>query len=92
MACNATLTKLSDAFGQVVQSTRATITTVQVQANPTRTLKNLTSYEVTLSLNRADKQCQWTGTGTGRNKEEAVVSAIKKMDTGSCLQTLDICQ
>ena len=92
MACNATLTKLSDAFGQVVQSTRATITTVQVQANPTRTLKNLTSYEVTLSLNHADKQCQWTGTGTGRNKEEAVVSAIKKMDTGSCLQTLDICQ
>ena len=91
-SCAAVLAKLSDTFGQVVQSTQATITTVQIYATPSRTLKNLTSYDISLTLKHDDKHCQWVGTGTGRTKEEASTAAIKKMDTGSCLQTLGLCQ
>ena len=90
--CAAVLNKLTDTFGQVVQSSQATVTTVQINATPSRSLKNLTSYNILLTLEHGDIRCQWTGTGTGRTIEEASTAAIKKMDTGSCLQTLGLCQ
>ncbi len=90
--CAAVLNKLTDTFGQVVQSSQAAVTTVQIKATPSRSLKNLTSYNISLTLEHGDTRCQWTGTGTGRTIEEASTAAIKKMDTGSCLQTLGLCQ
>lgn len=90
--CTAVLNKLTDTFGQVVQSSQAAVTTVQIKATPSRSLKNLTSYNISLTLEHGDTRCQWTGTGTGRTIEEASTAAIKKMDTGSCLQTLGLCQ
>ena len=90
--CTAVLNKLTDTFGQVVQSSLATITTVKIKATPSRSLKNLTSYNILLTLEHGDIRCQWSGTGTGRTIEEASTAAIKKMDTGSCLQTLGLCQ
>ncbi len=91
-ACTTVLAKLSDTFGQMVQSTQSTVTTVQIQATPSRSLKNLTSYNVSLTLEHGDTRCQWASTGTGRTEEEASAAAIKKMDTDSCLQTLGLCQ
>lgn len=90
--CTAVLNKLTDTFGQVVQSSLATVTTVKIKATPSRSLKNLTSYNILLTLEHGDIRCQWSGTGTGRTIEEASTAAIKKMDTGSCLQTLGLCQ
>ena len=90
--CNAITSKLSDSFGQVVQTTQATALVTKIQTKQARALKNLTSYSVTLSLTHSSNQCSWTGTGTGRTEEEASASAIKKMDMAPCLQTLELCK
>lgn len=90
--CSAIQDKVSDAFGQVIHSPQVPLTTMQIQSKPTRTLKNLTSYSVSLTLEHGNKSCQWTGSGTGRTEEEAAAAAIKKMDMGDCLRTLGLCQ
>ena len=90
--CNAITSKLSDSFGQVVQTTQATALVAKIQTKQTRALKNLISYSVTLSLTHNGNQCSWTGTGAGRTEDEASAATIKKMDMAPCLQTLGLCQ
>ena len=89
--CTAILSKLSDSFGQVIQSSQGTPAIAKIQATPIRALKNLTSYNVTLTLEHGDSHCQWAGSGTGRTEEEAAAAAVKKMDLGGCLATLKLC-
>lgn len=90
--CAAIFDKISDTFGQIEHSTQSSITFVQVQATPMRSLKNLTSYNTSLTLSHKEKHCQWTNVGTGRTEEEATAAAIKTMNMDACLQTLDLCQ
>ena len=90
--CAAILKKISSTFGNTIESSRATPTSVRIQASPTRTMNQLTSFSVNLSLSKDGNKCQQEKNGTGRNREEAVANAIKKMDLGKCLTTLKICQ
>ena len=90
--CTAIMTQISKNFGTAVESSEAAITSIRIQANPTRTLNQLTTYSVNLSLSKGGKQCQQEKAGTGKNKEEAIANAIKKMDLNECQTSLGICQ
>ena len=65
--------------------------TVRVKSQATRSLNNLTSYTVSLTLEADGKQCQKNGTGVGRTKEEAETKFIKQAELGNCFETLRLC-
>ena len=90
--CTAIIAQISKNFGTAVESSEAATTSVSVRAKPTRTLNQLTTYSVHLSLSKSGKQCQQEKAGTGRNKEEVIASAIKKTDLNECQTSLGICQ
>ena len=90
--CMTIMDKISKSFGNVVESSEATPTDILVQAKPSRTLNQLTSYSVSLSLSKGGLQCQREKTGTGKNREEAIANAIKKMELDQCQTSLKICQ
>jgi hypothetical protein len=90
--CAAVRAQIAKNSGTVVESSKAVPTSIRIQANPTRTLNQLTTYSVNLSLSKGDKKCQQEKAGTGRTEEEAIANAIKKMDLNECQTSLEICQ
>ncbi len=90
--CVAIMDNISKSFGNVIESSEVAPTTVLIQAKPTRTLNQLTSYSISLSLSKGGLQCQREKTGTGRTREEAIANAIKKMELDQCQASLKICQ
>jgi len=88
--CTALLERLSKLKGNVTQSSDAKPATVRIEAQPTRKLKDLTSYSIVLSLTKDGKSCQVKASGTGRTEEEAVSMAVGKMDLLRCVETLDL--
>ena len=91
-ACAAVVDQISKHFGQVVQDRNAKPVAIRINSTPERTLKNITSYKVSLSLSSGTRECKWSGAGAGRTKDEAQTNALKKMDLGNCIETLEACQ
>ena len=91
-ACAAVADQISKHFGQVVQDRNAKPVAIRINSTPERTLKNITSYKVSLSLSSGTRECKWSGAGAGRTKDEAQTNALKKMDLGNCIETLEACQ
>lgn len=91
-ACAAVVDQISKHFGQVVQDRNAKPVAIRINSTPERTLKNITSYKVSLSISSGTRECKWSGAGAGRTKDEAQTNALKKMDLGNCIETLEACQ
>ena len=90
-ACATVAIQLSKHFGQVIRDYSAQTVTIRIKSTPEHTLKNITSYKVSLSISSGTRECKWSGTGAGRTKDEAQTNALKKMDLGNCIETLEVC-
>ena len=89
--CSTVMKKLTDRYGDVYESRSAPLTKVKAQGQLKNKMGSVQSYGVTMSLSKDGKSCQKEQTGAGRNKSEALVSAIKKMDIENCFEMLDLC-
>ena len=89
--CSTIMKKLADRYGDVYESKSASLTKIKAQGQLKNKMGSVQSYGVTMSLSKDGKSCQREQTGAGRNKAEALVSAIKKMDIENCFEMLDLC-
>ena len=89
--CSTVMKKLTDHYGDVYESRSAPLTKVTAQGQLKNKMGSVQSYGVAVSLSKNGESCQKEQTGAGRNKSEALASAIKKMDIESCFEILDLC-
>jgi hypothetical protein len=89
--CAVVMDKLTNRFGNVYETENAEPAQIRTQGQSKNKFGKMQSYSVTLSISMNGKSCQKAQVGAGHNKDEALVSAVKKMDVESCFETLEFC-
>ncbi len=82
--CGEIMQNLSLQLGDIVEYSSATPVRVSVNAQARRTVKKLSSYDVTLRLEKGEYSCTQNATGVGNGEDDAVRNAVTKMDLAKC--------
>ncbi len=91
--CTAIEKKLSEHLGNFKKENSSSSTVVaKISLESNRSLKQLTSYRVTLSLRKENALCELTANGVGKTEVDAVQKAISKMRLETCPTIFEFCE